>query len=219
MARWTNENSNNYVNYVTANLEWLMMSDKEWPHYVISKWNRDKQEVEILTPSCNYIEWELTSLEVEEYEWEWKKTNKIIFTLVDDEWNDIRWRIWYGSTVRKVLQKLSGVVKAWQTIWKVRFSCGRYEMDIDWKTRTGNYVAVYVDWQKWDDPYDYVKDIQPKVREVKDPETWEVVKRVTTDLDNWVLNELVPMIQWWIKAEKESDQKVVEELEWDDVPF
>ena len=222
MARGTNENWN-YVNYVTATLNWLMMSDREWPHFTITKWNREKQEVETLTDSCNYIEWELTNLEVEEFEWEWKKTNKIIFTLVDEEWNDIRWRIWYGSTIRKVLQKLSGVVKAWQTIWKVRFSCWRYSMEAEWKTRTGNYVAVYVDWQKWDDPYDYVKDIQPKVREVKDPETWEVVKRVTTDLDNWILNELVPMIKDWLKSEKELDKKVLEDkeldLEWDNLPF
>lgn len=198
MSRWTNENFKP-VNYVTAKLEWLMMSDKEWPHFVITKWNRDTKKVEVIEPSCQYIEWELIDLEHETYEWEGKTTHRIVFSLVDEEWNDIKWTIWYWATSRKVLQKLSALPMKGKEIGKVRFSTWRYNMEVDGKTRTWNYVTVWVNWEKWDDPYDYAKDIQPKIREVKDPETWEVVKRVTTELDAWIFDQVIPAIKTSIR--------------------
>jgi len=192
---WRGTTETNRVNFLTAKLDWLMMSDKVWPHFVITRWNRDKQESETVVESCNYIEWTLVWLELKEEEWEWKKSNKIIFELYDEEWNDIKWRIWYWPTVRKVIQKLS-----WpKEINKVRFSCGRYSMDVDWKTRVWNYVTVFVDWQKWDDPFDFEKDIKPKRRAIVDPETNEFIKYNDTALDEWIFNEVIPFVQWKIR--------------------
>jgi hypothetical protein len=42
--------------------------------------------------------------------------------------------------------------------------------------------------------YDVSEEITSRVREVKDPETWEVVKRDETKLDEWVINTIIPAI-------------------------
>lgn len=210
MARWTAYNTN--LNFVTARLEGLLASDKEWPHFKIVSWNKTDWE-KVICESCSYIEWELTWLEVVEWEWEWKKTNKVVFILTDDEGNQIKWRIWYGTTVRKVLQKLSAA----KEIWKVRFNVGRFSMEVEWgKTREWNYVAVFVDGEKMNDPFDYEKDIKSKRRVINDPETGEFVKFVDTDLEKWVLEDLVPSIVDKLKIMK---PKNAEETEDDDMPF
>ena len=42
--------------------------------------------------------------------------------------------------------------------------------------------------------YDVSEEITSRVREVKDPETWEVVKRDETKLDEWVIDTIIPAI-------------------------
>lgn len=211
---WRGTTETNHVNFLTAKLDWLMMSDKNWPHFVITRWNRDKQESETIVESCNYIEWKLTGLEVKEEEREWKKSNKVIFELSDDEGNNIKWRIGYWPTVRKIIQKLT----APKEINNVRFSCWRYSMEVDGKTRVWNYVTVFVDGQKRDDPFDFEKDIKPKRRVILDPETNEFIKYNDTELDKWILEELVPQVQ-----SKIMNQPMItadsEEIEEDTMPF
>lgn len=193
MWRWTSYNQN--LRFLQVRLEWLLPSDKEWPHFKLTTWNKDEWE-KVVCESCNYIEWEMIDIETQEMEWEWKKVQKVIITLTDDEGNNIKWRIWYGTTIRKVLQKLS----APKEIGKVKFSCGRFSMEKDWKTISGNYVTVTVDWQKYDDPFDYEKDILPKRRAIKDPETWEFVKFNDSELEKWVLWDLVETVKWKLKV-------------------
>lgn len=216
MARWTAYNTN--LNYVNARLEGLLSSDKEGPHFKIVSWNKDEWE-KVICESCSYIEWELTWLEVVEQEWEGKKVNKVVFILTDDEGNQIKWRIGYGTTVRKVIQKLT----APEEIGKVRFNVWRYSMEVDGKTREWNYVSVFVDGQKYDDPFDYEKDIKPRRRVINDPETGEFVKFVDTDLEKRVLEDLVPTVvnklkvNHWVASEKDVDFESKEED--DDMPF
>lgn len=219
MWRWTSYNQN--LKFLQAKLDGLLPSDKEWPHFVLSTWNKDEGE-KIVCESCNYIEWEMVNIEVVEQEWEWKKVKKVLINLLDDEWNNIRWRIWYGTTIRKVIQKLSAA----KEIGMVRFSCGRYSMERDWKTISWNFVAVYVDGQKYDDPFDYEKDIMPKRRAIKDPETGEIVKYNDSELENWILEELVPMIHDKLKvanttvaSEKDIEFDEKKEEEDLDMPF
>lgn len=215
MARWTSYNTN--LNFVNARLEWLLASDKEWPHFKIVSWNKDEWE-KVICESCTFIEWKLINLEVVEAEWEWKKTNKVVFTLTDDEWNQIKWRIGYWTTVRKVIQKLSAATE----IGKVKFNVGRFSMEIEWgKTREWNYVAVFVDEKKMDDPFDYEKDIKPKRRVINDPETWEFVKFVDTELEKWVLEELVPSVASKLKASPNfaASEKDIDMDDDDNLPF
>lgn len=215
MGRWTSYNQN--LKFLQAKLEGLLQSDKEWPHFKLTTWNKDEWE-KVICESCNYIEGEMTWIEVQETEWEGKKMQKVIIILTDDEWNQIKWRIWYWTTVRKVLQKLS----APKEIWKVRFSCWRFAMEKDGKNISGNYVTVTVDWQKYDDPFDYEKDILPKRRAIKDPETWEFVKFNDSELEKRVLEDLVSTIHDKLKVMKNSSseepQDDVEELDapWED---
>ncbi len=209
MWRWTSYNQN--LKFLQCKLDGLMPSDKEWPHFVLSTWNKDEWE-KIVCESCNYVEWEMIDIEVMEQEWEWKKVKKVIITLLDDEWNQIRWRIWYWTTIRKVIQRLSA--PNLKEIGLVRFSCWRYSMERDWKTISWNFVAVYVDWQKWDDPYDYEKDIAPRRRAIQDPETWEIVKYNDDWLERWILEDLVPDIKnklkvmnKWVWSEDNEESK------------
>lgn len=223
---WRGTTQNISINYLSAKLDGLMMSDKAWPHFVISKWNRDTSKTDVICESCTFIEWQLVDLSVEDGEYEWKKTKRIIFDLLDDEWNNIRWRIWYWPTVRKVIMKLCWPKK----INKVRFSCGRYSMDVQWKTKTWNYVTVRVDWEKRDDPFDFEKDIKPKRRAIVDPETNEFIKYNDTALDDWIFNELLPSVQIKVKdkpiatdnpedKEEEAIKEAMEDRVDDEIPF
>lgn len=66
------------------------------------------------------------------------------------------------------------------------------------------YVSILIDWERYDNPfsrwneamakYDLSEEISSRVREVKDPETGEVVKRDETKLDEWVIDTIIPAI-------------------------
>ena len=66
------------------------------------------------------------------------------------------------------------------------------------------YVSILVDWERYENPfykwneamakYDLSEEITSRVREVKDPETWEVVKRDESKLDEWIISDIIPAI-------------------------
>lgn len=194
MARW---NSVQWTNFVKAKLENF---GKEWwePFFRIVKWN-GKTEEEIWR--WDFIEWDLKSIEIKEPSD--PKFSKIVeITLLDEDLNEIKWNQFMGKATKKILYKLYQP----KTIGKVRFKC--------WMYNDNKYISTFIDWQKRDDPYstrdEWTKkytlseEISSRLREIKDPETWVVVKVDDSKLVDWICNEIVPTIN-----------RRVQEIDWD----
>lgn len=196
MTRWEDRKS---LNYVKAK---LLNFGKDWwePYFSIIKWNW-KTEEEI--GRWDFIEWDLKSIEIKEPSD--PKFNKIVeITLLDDDCNEIKWTQFMWKSTKKILYKLYQP----KTIGKVRFKCGMYN--------DNKYMSTFIDWQKRDDPYStwdeetkkykLSTELSSRLRAIKDPETWEVVKVDDSKLIEWICNEIVPTIN-----------KRVQEIDWDEM--
>ena len=215
---WGNYDSSK--NYLKAKLE-NFGKGNDTPFFNILKWNGTENES---IWQWAFIEWTLKNVEVRDTQF-WPYAT---LEIEDEENNSIKWGMKLGKTMRNILFKLYDAASKDVKIKNINLKTGVYN--------DRKYVSILVDGMRYENPfskwneamakYDVSEEISSRVREVKDPETWEVVKRDETKLDEWVINTIIPAINdalvkawdafWGMWTETKVDGTPVEE---ESLPF
>lgn len=213
----TRGNYDNSKNYLRAKLE-NFGKGNDTPFFNITKWNGTEAES---IWQWAFIEWTLKHVNAKDTQY-W---TYVTLDIEDTENNAIQWWMKLGQTMRNVLFKLYAAADKW--IKNINLKTGVYNEK--------KYVSILIDGEKYDNPfskwneamakYDVSDEITSRVRVVKDPETWEVVKKDETKLDEWIVSKIIPTIndglgkdgdEFWSKGtETKVDWTPVE----DDMPF
>ncbi len=207
---WGNYDSSK--NFLKAKLE-NFGKGNETPFFNILKWNGTENES---IWQWAFIEWTLKNIEVRETQY----GPYASLELEDAENNSIKWGMKLGRTMRNILFKLYAAASKDVKIKNINLKTGVYNEK--------KYVSILIDWERYDNPfskwneamakYDLSEEISSRVREVKDPETGEVVKRDETKLDEWVINTIIPAINDALTKEWESFWKMWTETKVDGTP-
>ena len=210
MTRWENVSSNK--NFLRAKLEnfgrW-----PETPRFVITKWNWMEAEK---VWEWAFIEWTLQKITAKETQY-W---TYVMFDIEDAENNAIQWGMKLWQTMRNILFKLyvpaSKDIKINNIMLKT------------WVFNDKKFVSILVDWEKYENPFskwneafarfDVSPEITEKIRIVKDPETWEVVKKDETKLDEWIQSLIIPTINSCLRKDGEAFWSVGTETKVDGTP-
>lgn len=215
----TRGNYDNSKNYLRAKLE-NFGKGNDTPFFNITKWNGTEAES---IWQWAFIEWTLKHVNAKDTQY-WIY---VTLDIEDAENNAIQWWMKLGQTMRNVLFKLYAAADKW--IKNINLKTGVYNEK--------KYVSILIDGEKYDNPfskwneamakYDVSDEITSRVRIVKDPETWEVVKKDETKLDEWIVSKIIPTIndglnKWWDEfwsnaTETKVDWTPVEEEE--QLPF
>lgn len=211
MTRWENTSSNK--NFLRAKLEnfgrW-----PETPRFVITKWNWMEAEK---VWEWAFIEWTLQKITSKETQY-W---TYVMFDIEDAENNAIQWGMKLWQTMRNILFKLYAPASKDIKINNIMLKT--------WVFNDKKFVSILVDWMKYDNPfskwneamakYDVAPEITEKIRVVKDPETWEIVKKDETKLDEWIQHLIIPTINSCLRKDGEAFWSVGTETKVDGTPI
>lgn len=217
MTWWNYDSSKNYLKAKLENFG----KGNETPFFNILKWNGTENES---IWQWAFIEWTLKNIEVRDTQF-WPYAT---LEIEDEENNSIKWWMKLGRTMRNILFKLYAAASQDVKIKNINLKT--------WVYNDNKYVSILIDWMKYDNPfskwneamakYDVSEEISSRVREVKDPETGEVVKRDESKLDEWIISTIIPEINsalgdkwesfWGMGTETKVDGTPVEE---DQLPF
>ena len=211
MTRWENTSSNK--NFLRAKLE----NFGKWndtPRFVITKWNwMDAEKVW----EWAFIEWTLQHITSKETQY-W---TYVMFDIEDAENNAIQWGMKLWQTMRNILFKLYAPAKEDTKINNIMLKT--------WVYNDKKFVSILIDWQKYENPYskwneafarfDVSPEITEKIRIVKDPETWEVVKKDETKLDERIIHLIIPTINSCLRKDWEAFWSVGTETKVDGTPL
>lgn len=143
--------------------------------------------------------WEWKQVEYrEDHVLEWKLT-RVFYTSQDkrpklnlrfqmDDGNTVIYKTSLNKTIRNLLYKLSAPSKIDRVTLKANWFDGQ---DEKWEKKIIRFIAVFVDWQKWDNPFS--KDepkIKPKVIESNGKFYWYDWDEV----DKFIIEDLIPHI-------------------------
>ena len=211
MTRWENVSSNK--NFLRAKLE----NFGKWndtPRFVITKWNWMEAEK---VWEWAFIEWTLQHITAKETQY-W---TYIMFDIEDAENNAIQWGMKLWQTMRNILFKLYAPAKEDTKINNIMLKT--------WVYNDKKFVSILIDWQKYENPYskwneafarfDVSPEITEKIRIVKDPETWEVVKKDETKLDERIIHLIIPTINSCLRKDWEAFWSVGTETKVDGTPI
>ncbi len=204
------ETTNLNKNFLRAKLE-NFWKGNETPRFVITRWNGIEA---VKVWEWDFIEWELKQIDVKDTQY-W---TYVTFDIEDKENNAIQWGMKLWQTMRNILFKLYVPASKDIKIKNIMLKTGLYN--------DKKFVSLFVDWQKYDNPFskwneaaqrfDVDPTITEKVRIVKDPETWEVVKKDETKLDEWIEQIIIPTINWSIDSNQSIADKIKEANKKDD---
>ena len=204
------ETTNLNKNFLRAKLE-NFWKGNDVPRFVITRWN-GVEAVKVW--EWDFIEWELKQIDVKDTQY-W---TYVTFDIEDKENNAIQWGMKLWQTMRNILFKLYVPASKDMKIKNIMLKTGLYN--------DKKFVSLFVDWQKYDNPFsrwneaaqrfDVDPTITEKVRIVKDPETWEVVKKDETKLDEWIEQIIIPTINWSIDSNQSIADKIKEANKKDD---
>ena len=193
MTRWENVSSNK--NFLRAKLE------------NFGKWND--------TP--RFVIWTLQKITAKETQY-W---TYVMFDIEDAENNAIQWGMKLWQTMRNILFKLYAPAKEDTKINNIMLKT--------WVYNDKKFVSILIDWQKYENPYskwneafarfDVSPEITEKIRIVKDPETWEVVKKDETKLDERIIHLIIPTINSCLRKDWEAFWSVWTETKVDGTPI
>lgn len=220
MTWWNYDSSKNYLKAKLENFG----KGNETPFFNILKWNGTENES---IWQWAFIEWTLKNIEVRDTQF-WPYAT---LEIEDEENNSIKWWMKLGRTMRNILFKLYAAASQDVKIKNINLKT--------WVYNENKYVSILIDWMKYDNPfskwneamakYDVSEEISSRVREVKDPETGEVVKRDESKLDEWVISKIIPEINsalgdkwdafWSVGTETKVDGTPVKDEELSDLPF
>lgn len=211
MTRW--ETTNSSKNFLRAKLE----NFGKWndtPRFIITKWNWMEAEK---VWEWAFIEWTLQKITAKDTQF-W---TYILFDIEDAENNAIQWGMKLGQTMRNLLYKLyvpaSKDIKINNIMLKT------------WVFNDNKFVTIFIDWEKVENPFskwndmtqkfDVSPEITEKIRIVKDPETWEVIKKDETKLDERIIHLIIPTINSCLRKEWEAFWSVWTETKVDGTPI
>jgi hypothetical protein len=187
--------------YYKAKVNNLAPSSLDAPIFAISrdeKVNWEWKQVEYRED--HVLEWKLTRVFYSSQD----KYPKLNLRFQMDDGNTVIYKTWLGKTIRNMLYKLSAPEK----IDRVTLKANRF----DWKDKDGNptvirYVAVFVDWQKWDSPFD--KD-EPKIKPKVIESNWKFYGYDWDEVDKFIIEDLIPHINDKLvnKYEKKDEPSV-----------
>ena len=198
------ETTNLNKNFLRAKLE-NFWKGNETPRFVITRWNCIEA---VKVWEWDFIEWELKEINAKDTQY-W---TYVTFDIEDKENNAIQWGMKLWQTMRNLLFKLyvpaSKDIKIKNIMLKT------------WIYNDKKFVTLFVDWQKYDNPFSKWNeaaqrfDVDPKITErvriVKDPETWEVIKKDETKLDQWIEENIIPTINWSLSNNQSISEKIKE---------
>ena len=198
------ETTNLNKNFLRAKLE-NFWKGNETPRFVITRWNGIEA---VKVWEWDFIEWELKEINAKDTQY-W---TYVTFDIEDKENNAIQWGMKLWQTMRNLLFKLyvpaSKDIKIKNIMLKT------------WIYNDKKFVTLFVDWQKYDNPFSKWNeaeqrfDVDPKITErvriVKDPETWEVIKKDETKLDQWIEENIIPTINWSLANNQSISEKIKE---------
>ena len=164
-----------------------------------------------------FIEWTLQKITAKDTQF-W---TYILFDIEDAENNAIQWGMKLGQTMRNLLYKLyvpaSKDIKINNIMLKT------------WVFNDNKFVTIFIDWEKVENPFskwndmtqkfDVSPEITEKIRIVKDPETWEVIKKDETKLDERIIHLIIPTINSCLRKEWEAFWSVGTETKVDGTPI
>lgn len=204
------ETTNLSKNFLRAKLE-NFWKGNETPRFVITRWNGIEA---VKVWEWDFIEWELKQIDVKDTQY-W---TYVTFDIEDKENNAIQWGMKLWQTMRNILFKLYVPASKDIKIKNIMLKTGVYN--------DKKFVSIFVDGQKYDNPFskwneterkfDVDPAITEKVRIVKDPETWEVIKKDETKLDQWIEEIIIPTINWQISSQQSIADKIKEVNKKDD---
>ena len=188
LFKMTRGNYDNSKNYLKAKLE-NFGKGNDTPFFNILKWNWTENES---IWQWAFIEWTLKHVDSRDTQY-WLY---VTLEIEDSENNSIQWGMKLWKTMRNILFKLYSPASKDIRIRNVNLKTGVYN--------DRKYVSILIDGMKYDNPFskwneamakfDVSDEIKSRIREVKDPETWEVVKRDESKLDEWVISTIIPAI-------------------------
>ena len=211
MTRW--ETTTSSKNFLRAKLE----NFGKWndtPRFVITKWNWMEAEK---VWEWAFIEWTLQHITAKDTQF-W---TYILFDIEDAENNAIQWGMKLWQTMRNILFKLYAPASKDIKINNIMLKT--------WVFNEKKFVSIFIDWQKYENPFskwnemeqkfDVDPTITEKIRIVKDPETWEVIKKDETKLDEWIQHLIIPTINSCLRKEWEAFWSVWTETKVDGTPI
>jgi len=164
------------------------------------------------------VDWEWKQVEYrEDHELSWKLT-RVFYSVQDkypklnlrfqmDDGNTVIYKTSLWKTIRNVLYKLSAPEKIDRVTLRTNW--------FDWKDKDGKpsvirYIAVFVDWQKWDNPFDKDEQkVKPKVIE----SNWKFYWYDWEEVDKFIINDLIPQINSKLVNKYEKPEEPSVEVE------
>ena len=147
MSRWSMWSWKNYLN---VKLKGMRKSDPS-PYFEITRWwNKQKKEPEeVLSNDATFIEWRLTKIDSDSYDYEWRTIHNIELHLTDADNNCLIFNASYTGIMKIWLLKLASAEKLWLLRFSVYCKDGKKRW---WLTN---------DWDPVDMTYDWEKEIKP----------------------------------------------------------
>lgn len=189
--------------YYKAKVNNLAPSSLDAPIFAISrdeKVNWEWKQVEYRED--HVLEWKLTRVFYSSQD----KYPKLNLRFQMDDGNTVIYKTSLWKTTRTMLYKLSAPSK----IDRVTLKANRF----DWKDKDGNtsvirFIAVWVDWQKRDNPFD--KD-EPKIKPKVIESNWKFYGYDWDEVDKFIIEDLIPHINDKLvnKYEKKEESVPVE---------
>lgn len=189
--------------YYKAKVNNLAPSSLDAPIFAISrdeKVNWEWKQVEYRED--HVLEWKLTRVFYSSQD----KYPKLNLWFQTDDGNTVIYKTSLWKTTRNLLYKLSAPNK----IDRVTLKANRF----DWKDKDGKpsvirFIAVFVDWQKRDNPFD--KD-EPKIKPKVIESNWKFYGYDWDEVDKFIIEDLIPHINDKLvnKYEKKEESVPVE---------
>lgn len=187
--------------YYKAKVNNLAPSSLDAPIFAISRDEKvwwDWKQVEYRED--HVLEWKLTRVFYSSQD----KYPKLNLRFQLDDGNTVIYKTWLGKTIRNLLYKLSAPEKIDRVTLKANWFDGK---DKDGNPTVIRYIAVFVDWQKWDSPFD--KD-EPKIKPKVIESNWKFYWYDWDEVDKFIIEDLIPHINEKLvnKYEKPAEPSV-----------
>ena len=206
------ENTGSNKNFLRAKLE----NFGKWPdtpRFVITRWNWMEAEK---VWEWAFIEGTLQKITAKDTQF-W---TYVLFDIEDAENNAIQWGMKLWQTMRNVLFKLYAPASKDIKINNIMLKTGVYN--------DKKFVSIFVDGEKYPNPFstrndmaqkfDIAPEITEKIRVIKDPETWEIIKKDESKLDERIIHLIIPTINSCLRKEWEAFWSIGTEVKADWTP-
>lgn len=195
--------------YYKAKVNNLAPSSLDAPIFAISrdeKWQDWWHQVEY--EETHVLEWKLTRVFYSSQD----KYPKVNLWFLRDDGNTVIYKTSLWKTIRTMLYKLSAPEKIDKVTLKANWFDGK---DKDGKPAVIRYIAVFVDWQKRDNPFD--KD-EPKVKPKVIESNWKFYWYDWDEVDKFIIEDLIPHINDKLvnKYEKKDESVEIKERPHED---